>query len=217
MGLINSKLKMYTGMLHTHKLVVMLFVIIYLIKTALLMFDKNELLKKFAAKTKVFEIIVSVLFLATGIYLAINTGNKGSWLWVKIAIVALSIPLAVIGFKKEKKPLALLAMMCLVYAYGISETKSPTFKIVTGNIKFESVPQADLGKSIYESKCIICHGADGKLALSGAKDLTQSQLTLEQKTELIKNGKNAMMPYKDQLTDEQVKAVAEYVTSMQVK
>ena len=117
---------MYTGMMHTHTLVVMLFVILYLIKTSLLMLDKNEMLKKFAAKTKVFEIIISVLFLATGIYLAINTGNKGSWLWVKIAVVALSIPLAVIGFKKEKKPLALLSMMCLVYAYGISETKSPT-------------------------------------------------------------------------------------------
>lgn len=205
---------MYTGMMHTHTLVVMLFIILYLIKTTLLMMDKKETLRNFAARTKVPEMIISFLFLATGIYLAINTGNKGIWLWVKIGVVALSIPIAIIAFKRERKPMALLAMMCLVYAYGISETKSPTFKKEVKKDEFKNTEATQLGIQVYQAKCVICHGADGKLGLSGSKDLTQSQLTLEQKIELIKKGKNAMMPYEGQLKEEEIKAVAEYVNGL---
>ena len=94
---------MYTGMLHTHKLVVTLFLLLYLIKTILLLLNKRDSLVKFTAKTKVLEMIVSVLFLATGIFLASKSGNVGTWLWVKIAAIAISIPLAVIGFKNQNK------------------------------------------------------------------------------------------------------------------
>ena len=60
---------MATGMLHTHTLMVVLFTLIYLIKTILLLSDKHELLEKFKSKTKVVEMIVSFGFLATGIFL----------------------------------------------------------------------------------------------------------------------------------------------------
>ena len=43
---------MYTGFLHTHYLVVSLFLFIYVIKTVLLLSNKNELLEKFSAKIK---------------------------------------------------------------------------------------------------------------------------------------------------------------------
>ena len=38
---------MATGMLHTHYLMVVLFTLIYLVKTILLLSDKHELLEKF--------------------------------------------------------------------------------------------------------------------------------------------------------------------------
>ena len=60
---------MATGMLHSHTLFVVLFTLIYLIKTILLLSDKDDLLEKFKKKTKVIEMIVSFGFLATGIYL----------------------------------------------------------------------------------------------------------------------------------------------------
>jgi len=47
-----------------------------------------------------------------------------------------------------------------------------------------------------------------------AKDLTQSQLTPEQKREIIKKGKNAMAAYETQLSEEEIKAVAEYVNGL---
>lgn len=43
---------MATGMLHTHYLFVVLFTIIYLIKTILLLSDKDELLEKFKRKQR---------------------------------------------------------------------------------------------------------------------------------------------------------------------
>lgn len=195
---------MYTGILHTHTLVVSLFLLIYLIKTVLLFLGKIEQLQSFSKKFRIPEMVISALFFATGIFLAVKTGNSGTWLWVKLAAVLISIPLAVIGFKKLNKNLALLSLILLIYSYGISETKSAIFKK-----EITAVTAVD-GKEIYEAKCINCHGADGKLGMSGAKDLTLSVLKPEEKITLITNGKSTMKPYKDVLTAEQITAVAAY-------
>lgn len=128
-----------------------------------------------------------------------------------------SIPLAIIAFKRMKKLLALIAIMFLVYAYGISETKSPTFKSEVSATEFANVAPEALGKTIFDAKCLGCHGADGKQGLSGAKDLTQSAKTLDEKIEIISNGKNAMIAYKNQLSTDQIKSVAEYVHKLTIK
>ena len=112
-------------MLHTHTLVVSLFLILYLIKTGLLLLGKNELFDRFTKKTRIAEMVVSTLFLLTGIYLATQAPSisAGMWFWVKVAAVAVSIPLAVLGFKRKNKVLALLSFVLLVYSYGVAETK----------------------------------------------------------------------------------------------
>ncbi len=205
---------MFTGMLHTHTLAAALFLLLYLIKTTLLVLNRKEALTAFSAKSKVAEIVISSLFLLTGLYLAFNSGNIGAWFWVKIIAVVSSIPLAVLAFKRMNKPLALLAMMFIVYAYGISETKNPFFKTENLSAKFESASTAELGKTIFENQCMGCHGADGKGGLSGAKDLSASQKSPEERIEIIRNGKNAMMAYKNILSPEQIDAVAQYVETL---
>ncbi len=201
---------MFTGMLHTHKLVVTLFLLIYLIKTILLLLNKNETLQSFIKKTRIAEMIISVAFLATGIYLANNSGNIGQLFWIKIICVAASIPIAVVAFKKSKKALAVLALLLIIASYGLGEMGKKGKK--TNPQEFANVEAAQLGQSIYEKKCMNCHGADGKLGLSGSKDLTVSVLTREEKIIAIKEGKNAMMSFKDQLDDEQINAVVDYVS-----
>jgi len=207
---------MFTGMLHTHKLVVLLFVLIYLIKTVLLLLNRNESLQSFTRKIKIPEMIISTLFLLTGIYLAINTGDKGTWLWVKIAAIVVVIPLAIIAFKKSNKMLALLSFIILVYIYGISETKSANFKkeVTDGFNKGAGIPTSESGKNIFDSQCANCHGSDGKLGLSGAKDLTLSTLSHEEKVALITNGKNAMRSFKNDLTPKQIEEVTNYVEQL---
>jgi len=197
---------MYTGILHTHTLVVSLFIVLYLIKATLLVLNRHAALDNFVKKTKVAEMIISTLFLLTG--------NKGTWLWVKLFVIACTIPLAVIAFKKKNSSLALISLMALIYAYGISETKSISMKKADTAVNTEGLEGAAAGKVIFESKCQSCHGADGKLGLSGAKDLTQSALSPQEKIDIITNGKKTMAAYKDQLSQEQIAAVAEYVQTL---
>src|SRR5882762_6849469 len=100
---------MQTGILHTHYLVVTLFLLIYVIKTILLLSNKSDLLASFSKKVKVVEMIVSFLFLLTGIYLTtqLSFGGKYDYLfYVKIVLVLSSIPIAIIGFRKSNKVLA---------------------------------------------------------------------------------------------------------------
>ena len=105
---------MATGMLHTHYLMVVLFTLIYLIKTILLLSDKDELLEKFKAKTKIIEMVVSFGFLATGIFLMTQLPSINMFTIIKLGLVFVSIPLAVIGFKKKNKVLASLSFFLII-------------------------------------------------------------------------------------------------------
>lgn len=67
---------------------------------------------------------------------------------------------------------------------------------------------------IFKTHCQLCHGTDGKLGLNGAKDLTVSELSLDQRIELITNGKNTMVPYENILSPEEIKAVAQYTMNL---
>ena len=71
------------------------------------------------------------------------------------------------------------------------------------------------GAQLYKKYCVICHGADGKLGVNGAKDITASPMTLEERVALINTGKNTMTPFEGILTPDQMRAVANY--TMQLK
>lgn len=205
---------MYTGMFHTHVFTVILFLLIYLVKTILLVSNKHNVLDMVTRKLKVPEMIISFLFLATGIFLWINSGSIDTWFYFKLVAVFASIPLAIIGFKRKNKALAVIAVLLIIYAYGVSETRSYYFKKPDLQAQFAGTDKEFLGKSIYESQCIGCHGPTGQAQLSGAKDMTLSELNMDEVIHIIKKGKNAMPAYERMLSEEQTKAVAEYVVSL---
>lgn len=196
---------MVTGMLHSHYLFVVLFTLIYLIKTILLLSDKDELLEKFKQKTKIAEMIVSVGFLATGIFLVTQMPEVPTLMYIKVVLVLASIPLAVIGFKKKNKVLATVSFFLIVVSFGLGEH----IKKAKAGAKV-SAEVVD-GKAIYEEKCTLCHGNDGKMAANGAKDLSATQLSHADVVNVITNGKNTMASYKETLSAEQIEAVANYV------
>lgn len=70
------------------------------------------------------------------------------------------------------------------------------------------------GQALFRKYCVLCHGADGKLALNGAKDLTRSPLTLDERILIITKGKNLMTPFGEMLTPEEIRAVAAYTTTL---
>lgn len=70
------------------------------------------------------------------------------------------------------------------------------------------------GKKTFETYCILCHGVDGKLGLNGSKDLSISTITTEERIAQVTNGKGLMTPFKEILTEAEIKAVVEYTESL---
>jgi len=219
---------MYIGLLHSHTLVVALFLLLYLIKTALLFINPTAL-ASFGRKTRVFEIIISTLFLLTGVGMALQTPSVqvGAWFWVKLLAVFASIPLAVVGFRKANKGMALLSLLLLLYSWGVSETRSPRMKksdyfgslgpaealvgVNTEKTKadYDPVPH---GKALYATYCVTCHGPDGALGVAGAKNLAHSVLDRDATKAFIRKGKNAMPGFDpDVLTDDELDALVAYL------
>lgn len=190
---------MFLVILKIHSISVTIFFLIYFIKTLLLLSNATEKLEKFKSYTKILEMIVSTLFLLTGIYLITQIPEIKMMLIIKLVLVIASIPLAVIAYKKSNKILALLSFMFIVAAYGLAEM-SRTKKVSN---------EITDGKALYETSCAVCHGNDGKLGMAGASDLSQTPLQQSEIVNIILNGKNAMP--KVAMSEEQANATAKYV------
>jgi cytochrome c6 len=101
----------------------------------------------------------------------------------------------------------------IVASYGLADMhkKRPA-------VNKEETVAAISGEEIYKANnCAVCHGADGKLMLNGAKDLTASTLSRAETEHQILNGKNAMPGYKNSLTPEQLKSLTDYVEGFRNK
>lgn len=98
-----------------------------------------------------------------------------------------------------------VAIVALAASCG-GDAKSKTVQ----NESAEEVSTEDAVK-IFNRKCGLCHGKDGKKQLAGAPDLTQSELTKAERMALIKYGKGSMPPFEEQLNKKEIAAVAEYL------
>ncbi len=176
---------MYKGILHTHLLSVILFLLIYVVKTFLLLTNKNEGLQKFTKGVKVPEMIISFLFLGTGIYLLTKSGTLDAFIYIKLIAVVISIPLAIVGFKKQNKVLAVLSLLLLFMAYGLAEMHGKRVKKGKTAAEVAPVSNSLSAEELYLQQCSACHGEKGDAGLSGATDLTVSVLDKTQKFEII--------------------------------
>lgn len=69
-------------------------------------------------------------------------------------------------------------------------------------------------KAMYTTMCGICHGHDGKLGAGGSKDLTLSEMNLDERVAIITKGKSTMLPFEGRLTPEEIVAVAKYLDKL---
>jgi len=134
----------------THRISVTLFFLIYVVKTVLLLSNKADLLQKFTKASKVIEMIVSALFLITGVYLMTKLSHIETILWIKVALVLASIPVAIVGFKKSNKILAALSLLMITASYGLGEVGKKHREKGT-----EIAADKLDGKEIYEAKCAL--------------------------------------------------------------
>jgi cytochrome c6 len=195
-----------------HVIAVNIFLVIYLIKTVLL-FTSQSKLDAFTKRFKVIDMLVSTLFLITGIWLYAILGSIKTFQIVKLACVLVAIPIGIIGFKKHKKVLAFISLLLVVTAYGLAEmSKSKPYIANT-------VEVADAGLAVYQSNCAMCHGEDGKKNYRGAVDLSSSMMDATAAeimiTEGRKKGQYGTMPaFKKSLSSEQITAVASYIQGL---
>lgn len=210
----------FVAFYHTHKLVVVLFILIYLIKTILLLSGKRDGLKRFTKFIKIPEMVVSALLFITGIVMLNKLADFTLLFTIKLLFVIGAIPLAVLAFRKFNKGLAILAILFLIMAYGFAEMYRAQFgkrqevANVISDPSMEGYNQVEHGLALYNAQCIVCHGNDGKLNLSGAKDLTISTMTGEEVINVIKNGKNAMPKMGGIYSPAELEALKSYVMSL---
>lgn len=81
-------------------------------------------------------------------------------------------------------------LFIVLICFGLSSCSEPIEKLEN-----DKTPKHIGGKKFYEQRCAICHGEDGKLGVSEAKDLSKSEMIDQQLKEIIKTGKGVMPPF----------------------
>jgi mono/diheme cytochrome c family protein len=205
---------------HTHKLVVILFLLIYLIKAILLLMGNRDTLNNFSKKVKIPEMVVSGLLFITGIIMLNKIADFNLLFTIKLTLVIGAIPVAVVAYKKYNKLLAILALVMLIGAYGLAEVYKAQFgkrHQVTEVVTDPASEQYNIlvhGVALYKAQCVVCHGDDGKADFSGAKNLTVTKKSAAEIITIIKSGKNAMPKMAAIYNEQELKALAKYVQSL---
>lgn len=112
--------------LNAHIIIVTLYLINYSIKSSLFLFGNKETFRMYRKKTMWVEMVFPLLFIATGLYNLFNMGGfgvMGGWFHMKLTLVLLSIPIGIVGMKKENKLLVVLSLLILLYVYALAWTK----------------------------------------------------------------------------------------------
>jgi len=108
--------------------------------------------------------------------------------------------------------LFLSAFAFLIACGGGEGSGNPNFPANSGE---ETTAAADIdGKAIYTKNCVTCHGVYGDMGASGAFNLKESQLALEERINVITNGRNTMLAFNNVLSEEEIQAVAEYTMTL---
>lgn len=83
------------------------------------------------------------------------------------------------------------------------------------NQKSKTVEAQISGKDLYMNHCASCHGANGKLGVSGASDLSKSKMSVIEIKDILKKGRNGMPVMKEILgSEENMESVSNYVIEL---
>ncbi len=111
----------------------------------------------------------------------------------------------------------LAAGICAFLLLTGSACESPQDQISRRETAANSRGAAPDGRAVFQKNCVVCHGADGKLGLNGAKDLTQTTLGLAERVNQITHGKNLMTPFAGVLSPGEIEAVAAYTLTLKTQ
>ncbi len=109
-----------------------------------------------------------------------------------------------------KKTIILASLAALLFACSASSDKNESSATASAEKK------AVDGEKIYKTYCVTCHGLYGDMGASGAFNLQTSTLSMEERIDVITNGREgkAMTPFKGLLSEEKIEAVAKYIETL---
>lgn len=209
----------------THIWVVRIFLLLLIVKWVLLLIGQKNALESVRAKTKILDMILGTLVLATGLTLAFRSPvGVQPYIWIKLVGLLASIPLGIVGFRKKNIILATLSVLLIAGAMGLAYAKPKALRndivdpssisVDTDDASEDTKAAIIAGKATYyERVCNTCHGDDGKMGFMGAKPLTQSKLTDEQMAEMIRKGKTPM-PANPDISDADMKNLIAYIRNL---
>ncbi len=93
---------------------------------------------------------------------------------------------------------------------SVDPEKIAKAKEIIASVSDEDIAQLDALK-LFRKNCAICHGRKGNMKINGAKDLTISKLTMEERVANIYFGQGLMTPFKGVMTEAEIVATAKYI------
>jgi cytochrome c551 len=97
-------------------------------------------------------------------------------------------------------------------APGTTTTTAPT-TTTTAPTTTTTAPPAD-GAAIYSANCAACHGADGSGGAGPDLRGIGEMHTIDELIEVITNGRGGMPAWRDELSAEEIRAVAQFVSEI---
>lgn len=213
---------METGMLHTHHLFVVLYLLLFAGKAGLVFARKPETLRRFNRKTRILHIVLAAGFTLTGIYLVARAPDGLRTVYLaKYGLLVLTIGVGVVAIKRANPVLTGLVVLLLAYTYGIS--KAHNFMLLSEKTRLAQVSarlpvkQAEdpvaLGKALYQVSCLRCHGPKGDAAYRKSKNLTVLEGDANWVKSFLEAGPGTMPTY-DYLAPHEADAIAAYVLTL---
>lgn len=109
-----------------------------------------------------------------------------------------------------KNSIPFFLCVCLITACG-EEVKPAENNEAVSN---EPISLED-ARAVYTLNCASCHGPDGTLKASNAKDLSISKMNEGEIEEMIRKGNDkGMMPYEDMLSTAEIKGLVKFVQNL---
>jgi mono/diheme cytochrome c family protein len=224
--------KLYSALLHTHELLVTLYVLLFTIKLVLMLLNNDMALVNFRKRTKVIgEMILPTLFLISGAYLATVAHSWGdTWFLLKFALIIVTVLTGIFTFKNNSKILGIFTFLIFIYIILLSYRKNPELKkpdnkpantteTVVTDPNAPSYNMVKHGLYLYgKNGCASCHGNKGDLGDRGAANLVASTLDDNATETVIRDGRGPVMAaYGTKISMADIHVLGQYVKSLRKK
>ncbi len=208
---------METGVLHTHHLIVVVYILFIALNFIIVLLKRRNALLAIKARTRIIRIGWEVLLLGTGIFLMLKSPlGLADYILVKWITMSLGIVFFILGMKKMNALWMTLSLVMFIYTYLLGSTRNILLKPEEMRVHEAYLTETDealQGKAIYEIACARCHGEDGKSNYRKAKKLAETSLNDDAKATFIKMGKGIMPSY-SYMKDEEIQVLLKYLNQL---